>query len=107
MDQWDGIIIGAAVAAIATVVVTNLLDKTPLGGGTPNQTATPSANARAGVLYVEVPAGTSPYAAPVAQNTPITEAAYNQEFYAAYEPAFGINANRPGGQEGPEPILVS
>jgi hypothetical protein len=95
-DQWDGLIIGAGIAAIVTVVVSNWFEKTPWGGGTPNQTAVPSYNAKGGVLLVEEPCTMDMYAAPLAQNTPITEAAYNaQPVPGGYMPAFGNGTNAP------------
>jgi hypothetical protein len=100
LDQWDGIIIGAAVAAVATVVVTNLISKTSWGGGTPNQTAVPSYNAKNGALVVEETCPLDQVAAPLAQNTPITEASYNQQpMPGGYSPAFGIYANQPNANE--------
>jgi hypothetical protein len=100
MDQWDGIIIGAAVAAVATVVVTSLISKTSWGGGEPNQTGVPSYNAKNGVLVVEEPCYTDLVSAPLAQNTPITEASYNQQpMPDGYSPAFGIYANQPNANE--------
>jgi hypothetical protein len=94
MDHWDGIIIGAAIAAVATVLATKLISSTPIGGGSPNQTAVGSANAKNNVLIIEEPARTSYDAAPVVQNTPITEAAYSSGVVGPYAPAFGRNTNQ-------------
>jgi hypothetical protein len=105
MDNIDGLIIGAAIAAVATVVVTNLFEKTPWGGGQPNQTAVPSYNAKSGVLLVEEPCALDMQAAPLAQNTPVTEAAYNQQpIPGGYMPAFGNGTNAP--QPGNEAVLT-
>jgi hypothetical protein len=103
MNQWEGIIIGASVAAVATVLVTNWINKTPVGGAAGNQPAV-GANQNYGQnpqhpLYVVDLDPTPTAAAPVAQVNPNTEAAYNVQGAGVgdmmYAPAFGTAANQP------------
>jgi hypothetical protein len=104
MNQWEGIIIGASVAAVATVLVTNWINKSPVGGAAGAQPAV-QANQNYGQnpqhpLYVVDLDPTPAAAAPVAQVNPNTEAAYNVQGagpagVSAYAPAFGTVANQP------------
>lgn len=89
-DTIDGIIIGAAAAAIGTILAVKFLNHQSFGGGVPNQTVAPSQDVRGGVLYVAQPDYSDSLASPLAQNTPITEAAYNTGDIG-YEPAFHNN----------------
>ena|SRR5271165_4098110 len=96
MDMIDGIIVGAAAAAIGTIVAMRFLNKQPEGGSRGNQPAI-GGNANFGrprPLYV---AGGDPQdanAAPLKQNVPITEAAYNVQ-PVDFEHAFGPHVNQP------------
>jgi hypothetical protein len=96
MDMIDGIVVGAAAAAIGTIVAFKFLNSTPQGGAQPNQPVYPG-NPEAGrpsPLYVEDLAPTPMSAAPVAQVNPITEAAYNVQ-PVVFEHAFGPGVNQP------------
>ena len=42
MNQWEGIIIGASIAAVATVLVTNYINGSPAGGAAGRQPANPA-----------------------------------------------------------------
>lgn len=88
-DIVNGIIIGAAAAAIGTIVAFKFLQSKPQGGSQPNQPNTDSYNASNMGLRVENPV-TDDGVAPLAQNFPVTEAAYNQQ-PVRYEPAFNTN----------------
>lgn len=98
MDMMDGIIVGAAAAAIGTILATKYLEgnaSPPFGGGRPYQESAPGQPVYApqygrptGPVAVEYPEPLDPYAPPVQQNQPITEAAYNQ-YPITYQPAFG------------------
>jgi len=103
MNQWEGIIIGASVAAVATVLVTQWINKSPIGGDAGNQPSV-AANQNYGQnpqhpLYVVDLTPTPLTAAPVAQVNPNTEAAYNVAGAGVgdmiYAPAFGTAANQP------------
>src|SRR6267154_933057 len=89
-DTIDGIIIGAAAAAIGTIIAVKFLNHQSFGGGTPNQIAAHSQDVRGGILFVQQPQFTDSLAAPLAQNTAITEAPYNTGDIG-YEPAFHNN----------------
>jgi hypothetical protein len=89
-DTLDGIIIGAAAAAIGTIVAMKFLNHQSFGGGEPLQTAQASPDVRGGVLWVQDVTPTDSLASPLAQNNPITEAAYNTGDIG-YEPAFHNN----------------
>ena|ERR1700675_3428616 len=86
----DGIIIGAAAAAIGTILAMKFLNHQSFGGGTPLQTAQRAPDAHGGYLWVQELPITDSLASPLAQNTPITEAAYNTGDLG-YEPAFHVN----------------
>jgi hypothetical protein len=89
-DTIDGIIIGAAAAAIGTIVAMKFLNHQPFGGGTPLQTAQRSPDVKTGILWIQQPQFTDGLAAPLAQNTAITEAPYNTGDIG-YEAAFHVN----------------
>ncbi len=89
-DVFDGIIVGAAAAAIGTIVAIKFLNHRSFGGGEPNQTLSPADGVRSGGIYVLQPAYTPYEASPLAQNSPITEASYNTGDIG-YEPAFHTN----------------
>jgi hypothetical protein len=96
MDMIDGIIVGAAAAAIGTIVAFKYLNPTPVGGAQPNQpmyAGNPQAG-RPNPLYVVDLVPTPGNAAPVSQVNPITEAAYNVQ-PVTFEHAFGPGVNQP------------
>lgn len=94
MDVIDGIIVGAAAAAIGAIVADKFINRTPQGGGAPNQPefgASPEFG-RPRVLYaVDLTSASMSHAAPVAgYTTPQVEAAFNVypvEFVNAFGPA--------------------
>jgi len=88
----DVVIIGAASTVLATIVVNKFFNSTLTGGGQPEQLAQPSYTARGGVIAPYVPCRTPNNSAPLAQNTPITEAAYNQQ-PTRYSPTLGPDEN--------------
>lgn len=96
MDMFDGIIVGAAAAAIGSVIAYKILNKAPVGGDTPGQAAVGGIPqfGRPQPLYVVDLVPTPSNAAPVQQTNPITEAAYNVQ-PVAFESAFGNTANTP------------
>jgi hypothetical protein len=99
-DTLDGIIIGAAAAAIGTIVAVKFLNRTPLGGGMPPQ---PDINrpvypGQAG-NYVISDAAISIAAdtdSPVGNIIPISEASFSNpnSGLISYEPATGYETNR-------------
>lgn len=105
MDTIDAIVVGAVAAAIGTIVATKYLDShasTPEGGGRPYQNFAPGQPLYApqygrptGPVAVEYPDLLDPFAPPIQQNQPITEAAYNQQM-VDYTPAFGRHAPTSG-----------
>jgi hypothetical protein len=107
MDIWDGIIVGAASAAIGSIIAYKFLNKGPVGGDSPAQLNTASQiqeyygnNPQFGrpmPLAVIDLAPTPSAAAPVVQVNPITEAAHNngQVIAAGFAPAFGTNGPTP------------
>ena len=94
-DAYDGIIIGSAIAAVVTILVTKFIDRKPDGGATPRQVNTPAHAVRSGRLYVTETEPLSPSASPVVQTTPTDEAAYNV-YPTEYRIAFGTRENQPG-----------
>ena len=102
MDNLSAIVIGAVTAAIGTILATKLLNSAPIGGAEPRHIRSVSPTTRSGYLSVTVPARTSRDASPVVQNTPITEAAYNQH-PVRYQVAVGPLQNQPN-QEAILPI---
>ena len=95
MDMVDGIIVGAAAAAIGSILAYKFINQTPQGGMQPNQPAIPT-NANFGTgepVYVVDLVPTPSNAAPVAQVNPITEAAWNQ-YPVEFEHAFGPGVNQ-------------
>jgi hypothetical protein len=95
MDMIDGIIVGAAAAAIGTIVAFKYLNPTPPGGAQPNQPMY-AGNPQAGRPYpVWVEDTLAPTAmAPLQQTMPNTEAAYNVQ-PVTFEHAFGPGVNQP------------
>lgn len=89
-NTMNGIIIGAAAAAIGTILAMKILNHQSFGGGTPLQTAVHAPDSRGGYLWVQELPITDSLASPLAQNTPITESAYNTGDIG-YEPAFNVN----------------
>jgi hypothetical protein len=98
MDMIDGIIVGAATAAIGTIIAMKFVNRRSPGGMQPNQPNWPSYNATSGgapaALYVVDLVPTPTDSAPVQQTNPITEAAYNQG-PVTFEHAFGPAVNQP------------
>jgi len=99
MDNVEGIIIGASIAAIVTVLATQWINRQPWGGAQGNQPAQ-SANQNYGQnpqhpLYVVDLVPTPGNAAPVVQVNPNTEAAYNVAGGTQYVPSFGPAMNQP------------
>jgi len=93
-ENWIGaVVIGAAAAAIGTVLAWKYITYGPAGGSTPLQQRSYQPTARSGVVDVRYPEMLPYEAAPVHQPMPITEAAYNQQPTDLY-PAFGPVANR-------------
>ncbi len=74
---FSAIIIGATAAALGTIAAFKFINRETIGGGQPNQSRQDSYTARAGMIAPQVPWRTGNNAAPVVQNTPITEACYN------------------------------
>jgi hypothetical protein len=93
MDVLDGIIVGAAAAAIGTIIATKFMYQggRPIGGDRPYLGYAPG-NPTIGAVPVAYPDTLASDLPPVQQNQPITEAAYNQQ-PVAYEPAFNTNGN--------------
>ena len=86
-----GFVVGALAAAIGGVIAFRYIGTHPIGGGQPLQQWSVSPT---NAITPQVPGRTDSLAAPVSQNTPITEAAYNQK-PTDNSPAFGRNANQP------------
>jgi hypothetical protein len=95
-NSWSAMVIGAGVSAVIFVIVSNYLNGSNTGGGRPRQARYTSYTARTpgGQVTVRTPPFLSPNAAPVAQNQPITEAAYNVQ-PTAYAPTLGPEENSP------------
>jgi hypothetical protein len=96
MDMLDGIIVGAAAAAIGAIVAQKFLEQKSVGGASPVQPVYGAAAnyGRPQPLYVLELAPTPMNAAPVAQTNPNQEAAVNQ-FPVEYVNAFGQVVNQP------------
>ncbi len=90
-----GIIVGAASAALGTIVVLKFFNPEPDGGGQPRQADMFSYTARAGRIAPAVPYRLAADAAPLVQNTPITDAAYNTQ-PTEYDTTLGPEQNVPG-----------
>jgi hypothetical protein len=90
----DIIIIGAAGTVLGGIITNKFFTSSSsvIGGGQPKQLAQRNYTARGGVLAPYVPCRTPPQSAPVVQNTPITEAAYNQQ-PTPYAPTLGPEEN--------------
>lgn len=102
MDMIDGIIVGAAAAAIGSIVAYKFMGNPPEGGGRPVYPQQAGYNAISGGMPAPVgtpyPPYSSPFQAPVQQSNPITEAAYNSYPYP-FEHAFGPAVNQPTTEE--------
>jgi hypothetical protein len=94
MNYASAIIVGAATAAIGTIIASKFINTAPVGGSQPKHIRAGSPTARSGAVRVSVPPRVSAQAAPIAQNTPITEAAYNTQ-PTSYTGAFGPATNQP------------
>lgn len=101
MDNIDAIIVGAAAAAIGTIIATKFLASRggppyggarPVYGSTPGQPFVRQTGRPTGPTAVQSPELLDAFAPPVPQNAPITEAAYNQ-YMTTYQPAFGRDEN--------------
>lgn len=90
----SGIIVGAASAAIGSILVSKFVTTGTQGGGQPRQKKQQSYTARAGQISPKTPPRTPVNSAPVVQNTPITEAAYNVQ-PTTYAPTLGPDQNVP------------
>jgi hypothetical protein len=99
-NTLDVVIIGAAASVLGAIIVNKYFTNTPTGGGQPAQLAQASYTARAGQISPYVPCRTPPESAPLAQNTPITEAAYNTQ-PTQYSPTLGPEENVSG-----QPLLL-
>jgi hypothetical protein len=107
MDMIDGIIVGAAAAAIGSIIAYKVLNKGPVGGDSPAHVNTASANldyygsnpqfGRPAPLAVIDLFPTPSDAAPVVQVNPITEAAHNigQVVSTPFASGFGTQAHTP------------
>lgn len=87
---FNGLIIGAAAAAIGTIIAFQFLQRQSVGGASPAQPAMRSYNARDEGLTVYDAPPLPDGVAPVQQTNPITEASYNLQS-VDYEPAFNTN----------------
>ena len=92
----DGIIVGAAAAAIGTIVAYHFIGQKTVGGGSPMQPAIATSNqfGNPKPLYAIDLAPTPYNAAPVAQVNPNQEAAFNQQ-PIDFVSAFGPHINQP------------
>lgn len=96
MDIVDGIVVGAAAAAIGTVLAFKYLNRTPQGGGAPEQgwQMFPAAVGGRPLRVTDPTKLVDTQQGLLAQNSPITEAAYNA-YPVTYAPGFGQHTNRP------------
>lgn len=96
MSDTSTLVLAVAAGVISTIIVNKLVPSGPTGGGIPNQPNIPSRHTmRGGRLKVTVPARVPSNSAPIVQNTPITEAAYNTQ-PTAYAVTLGPDANSSG-----------
>ena len=93
MDNFEAIIIGAAAAAIGTVIAYRYINLHPVGGFTPRQPNLYSFGARSQTLSVVDLPPTPSGASPVQQTNPNQEAAFNQ-YPTSYAPAFGPSTDQ-------------
>lgn len=86
--------IGAGIAAVVTVLITNFFNRPNTGGGKPRQAKYRSYTARTpgGKVSIQTPSRLPGTSSPVAQNTPITEASYNVQ-PTQYAPTLGPEEN--------------
>lgn len=89
-NMVTGFVMAALAAAVGGIVVWHYATTHPIGGGQPLQMTSYSPTNN---ITPQVPGRTDADAAPVSQNTPITEAAYNQQ-PTEHAPAFGRNTNQ-------------
>jgi hypothetical protein len=98
MDMIDGIIVGAAAAAIGSIIAYKFIERQPVGGASPAQPhvqAYPNFGDRPDrPLYVVDLQPTPVQAAPVVQVNPNQEAAFNQR-PVEFVSAFGAAVNQP------------
>ena len=97
MDMMDGIIVGAAAAAIGAVLADRLINHGSHGGGRPNQTAvagTPQYGRPQPLIVYDQIGYPTDWAPVVQETTPITEAPYNQQPHP-FVSAFGPSVNQP------------
>lgn len=94
-DLFTGLVVGAMAAAIGAVLAYKYIGVQPPGGGQPLQGTSYSPT---NWITPQTPPRADVDAAPVVQNTPITEAAYNQ-YMTDHQPAFGRDANRAAEQD--------
>jgi hypothetical protein len=94
MDLLDTLIIGVAVGAASTIVANMFINGSTEGGGEPRQASYNSYTARGnnGRVKIKTPPRVGVNDAPIAQNTPITEAAYNIQ-PTTYSPTLGPDVN--------------
>ena len=94
-DFMDGVIVAVAASVIGAVVVNKFFNGAPIGGGHPRHShGVASPTTRSGAIQVWVPPRAPANASPVAQNSPITEAAYNIQ-PTGYEPTLGPERHHP------------
>ena len=82
MDTFETFAFAVAAAAVATIIASKFTGAGAWGGSQPRQG-----------FYTRYPQPLPANSAPLAQNQPITEAAYNQQ-WTQYVPAFGPNENQ-------------
>jgi hypothetical protein len=88
----DIVIIGAAGTVLGGIITNKFFNGAPSGGGAPRQLMQPNYTARNGIIAPFTPCRNPDISAPLAQNTPITEAAYNQQ-PTPYAPTLGPDEN--------------
>ena len=98
MDNFEAVVIGAAAAAIGTVIAYKFINLHPIGGRSPKQPDTYSLNARGQSLTVVDLAPTPSGSSPVVQPNPNQEAAFNQ-YPTDYQPAFGVDKDQAAQEE--------
>jgi hypothetical protein len=100
MDMIDGIIVGAAAAAIGSIIAFKFINKDAIGGGEPQQPAY-GGNMQFGrplPVYAVTSAPYPPDSAPVGQSdTPTNEAAFNVQ-PVEFVHAFGPGVNQPANE---------
>jgi hypothetical protein len=95
MDMFDALIVTGVIATVgSTIIINKFLNPSPTQTTQPQSVKDASPTTRSGRRHVQTPIKTSVNAAPVAQNNPITEAAYNIPSMVPYAPAFGRHAHQ-------------